>query len=206
MKLSILLVRISYLSTTSLSIRIHLLAQISCLGLFSCPLRGNVAAVSPDDLSTDNGTAVEETTDAPITTTTLAARKKQGERSEKPTTIVDDVIELNIGGQKMTTLRSTLTAVSGSKLARMFHDKSSVKALPMDKEGAVFFDYNPLYFNYLLDQLRAIKQMPKKPAYELKFEAPYVSSQMNFTYMLSDLGLTGQWTSSEWSIRRGFWF
>ena len=32
----------------------------------------------------------------------------------------DDVIELNVGGQKMTTLRSTLTVIPNSKLARMF--------------------------------------------------------------------------------------
>lgn len=191
MKLSILLVRIS----SPLIIRIHVFIQIGCLVLFTCPCLVNSAAVSPDGLSTDNATELEQTTEVPVTTTTttLAVRKKKDEQIDRSTPIVDDVIELNIGGQKMTTLRSTLTVVGGSKLAQMFKDKPSVKKLPIDKDGAVFFDYNPIYFNFLLDQLRAIKQMPKKPAYQLQFQAPYVSSQMNFTYMLSDLGLTGQW-------------
>jgi hypothetical protein len=100
------------------------------------------------------------------------------------------VIELNVGGQKITTLRSTLTIVPNSKLARMFSKDNPEKNLPMDKQGAVFFDYNPIYFNYLLDQLRAIKRMPEKPGYQLQFQAPYVSSQLNFTHMLIDLGLT----------------
>ncbi len=100
------------------------------------------------------------------------------------------MIELNVGGQKITTLRSTLTIVPNSKLARMFSKDNPEKNLSMDKQGAVFFDYNPLYFNYLLDQLRAIKRMPEKPSYQLQFQAPYVSSQLNFTHMLIDLGLT----------------
>lgn len=90
----------------------------------------------------------------------------------------------------MTTLRSTLTVVPQSKLAGMFSKDNKMKNLPMDKQGAVFFDYNPLYFNYLLDQLRAIKRMPKTPGYQLQFQAPYMGSQMNFTHMLVDLGLT----------------
>jgi len=101
----------------------------------------------------------------------------------------DDVIELNIGGQKMTTLRSTLTVVPNSKLAQMFK-KENAKNLRIDKQGAAFFDYNPIHFTYLLDQLRAIKRMPKKPGYQIQFQAPYISSQMNFTHMLVDLGLT----------------
>jgi hypothetical protein len=112
------------------------------------------------------------------------------EEIDTSVSIPDDVIELNIGGQKITTLRSTLTIVPNSKLARMFSKDNTEKNLSMDKQGAVFFDYNPMYFNYLLDQLRAIKRMPKKPGYQLQFQAPYVSSQLNFTHMLIDLGLT----------------
>lgn len=90
----------------------------------------------------------------------------------------------------MTTLRSTLTVVPNSKLARMFSKNHSEKDLLLDKQGAVFFDYNPAYFNYLLDQLRAMKRQPKKPGYPIQFQAPYISSQLNFTHMLADLGLT----------------
>jgi hypothetical protein len=105
--------------------------------------------------------------------------------------VPDDIIELNIGGQKMTTLRSTLTAIPNSKLAFMFSKNNTKNTLPTDKQDAVFFDYNPMYFNYLLDQLRAIKRMPEKLGYQLEFPPPpYVSNHVNFTQMLADLGLT----------------
>jgi len=136
---------------------------------------------------TENIILNEDTTVAEITT---LVPEEIDEETDTSVSIPDDIIELNIGGQKMTTLRSTLTVVPNSKLARMFSKDNTDKNLPMDKQGAVFFDYNPIYFNYLLDQLRAIKRMPKKPGYELQFQAPYTSSQLNFTHMLVDLGLT----------------
>jgi len=104
--------------------------------------------------------------------------------------LVDDIIELNVGGEKMTTLRSTLTAVPNSKLSLMFSKDDQKKTLPIDKQGAVFFDYNPIYFNYLLDQLRAIKRMPKGSIYQVQFSPPFINTQLNFTHMLVDLGLT----------------
>ena len=109
---------------------------------------------------------------------------------EKYDSSLDDIIELNIGGQKMTTLRSTLTAVPHSKLASIFSKNNMKTTLPIDKQGAVFFDYNPMYFSYLLDQLRIIKKMPKTIGYQFQFTPPFVSTQVNFTQMLSDLGLT----------------
>ncbi|CAF2556945.1 unnamed protein product [Rotaria sp. Silwood2] len=121
--------------------------------------------------------------------TTVASSENNGE-IDTAVPLTDDIIELNIGGQKITTLRSTLTVVSNSKLARMFSKDNTEKNLPMDNHGAVFFDYNPTYFTYLLDQLRAIKRMPEKPGYHLQFQAPYINSQLNFTHMLVDLGLT----------------
>ncbi len=103
----------------------------------------------------------------------------------------DDIIELNIGGQKMTTLRSTLTAIPNSKLALMFSKNNTKNMLSTDKQGAIFFDYNPIYFNYLLDQLRTIKRMPRKFGYQLELSSPpFINTQVNFTQMLTDLGLT----------------
>ena len=116
---------------------------------------------------------------------------------EKHGSLPDDIIELNIGGQKMTTLRSTLTAIPHSKLALMFSKNTTKNILPTDKEGAVFFDYNPLYFNYLLDQLRTIKRMPSKFGYQIQFPPPpYISEQVNYTQMLADLGLTREFHTS----------
>jgi len=114
-----------------------------------------------------------------------------GRDVEKHGSLSDDVIELNVGGQKMTTLRSTLTAVPNSKLALMFSKANTKNMLSTDKQGAVFFDYNPIYFNYLLDQLRTIKRMPKQSGYQLQFSPPpFTITQVNFTQILVDLGLT----------------
>ncbi len=108
---------------------------------------------------------------------------------EKPESLDDDVIELDVGGQKITTLRSTLTAVPNSKLAMMFtKDNTSLQQL-RGKQGTVFFDYNPVQFNYLLDQLRMIRRTPEIPAYELDIQAPIADIRLNFSYMISDLGL-----------------
>ena len=111
-------------------------------------------------------------------------------RVEKLESLSDDIIELNIGGQKMTTLRSTLTAVPDSKLALMFRKNNTKNMLSMDQQGSVFFDYNPIYFNYLIDQLRTIKRMPKSSGYQLQFSAPFIGTHANYTHMLSDFGLT----------------
>ena len=112
----------------------------------------------------------------------------------------DDVIELNIGGQKITTLRSTLTAIPSSKLALMFNNSHAKHTLLIDKEGVVFFDYNPLYFTHLLDQLRTIKRMPKNFRYQMEISPPpYMNTRGNFTQMLMDLGLTrkyNRWTDT----------
>ncbi len=109
--------------------------------------------------------------------------------NEKPESSDDDVIELNVSGQRIITLRSTLTAVPNSKLALMFtKDNKSVRQ-SKDKLGTIFFDYNPVQFNYLLDQLRMIKRTPEIPAYELDIRAPNADIGSNFSYMISDLGL-----------------
>ena len=102
----------------------------------------------------------------------------------------DEVVELNVGGQRITTLRSTLTVVPNSKLALMFTKGArEERTVPTDSQGAVVFDYNPDHFSYLLDQLRTIKRMPRKPAYEIKITAPLDYSPSNFSYMIADLGL-----------------
>jgi hypothetical protein len=166
------------------------------LALWQQPALARTAAVrsAPNDTSTEtNGTLLEVTTRGEVVT--LSDEDDAGEIQDTDTSSSsvsssDDVIELNVGGQKMTTLRSTLTVVPESKLAQMFSKDYPESKLQRDKQGAVFFDYSPIYFNFLLDQLRAIKRLPQKPGYQLQFQAPYANSQMNFTHMLVDLGLT----------------
>jgi len=74
----------------------------------------------------------------------------------------------------------------------MFSKNNTKSTLTIDKQGAIFFDYNPAYFNYLLDQLRAIRQTSRKFGYRFRFSPPpYTIPHVNFTQMLVDFGLTG---------------
>ncbi|CAF4273484.1 unnamed protein product [Rotaria socialis] len=81
----------------------------------------------------------------------------------------DDIIELNVGGEKISTLRSTLTAVPKSKLAKMLMKNNESELHLRDKA--------------------AIKRNPEMPAYAVEFQAPNVDLKANFTAMLTDLGL-----------------
>ena len=103
-----------------------------------------------------------------------------------------DVIELNVGGQKIATLRSTLTAVPNSKLARLFSDTTETNHSSLRGKGSrqYFFDYNPEQFTYLLDQLRTIKRQSNVSGYELNLVEPNIDVPFNFSVMLAELGLT----------------
>ena len=68
----------------------------------------------------------------------------------------DDLIDLNVGGTKLTTTRSTLCQVEGSLLASMFSGRWEDN-IKRDKDGAVFFDFNPQHFILILDYLRVKK-------------------------------------------------
>ena len=101
----------------------------------------------------------------------------------------DDIIHLNVGGQKFSTTRATLCQVERSLLATMFNGRweDSVKR---DKDGVVFFDFNPEYFSWILDYLRAKKiSSPENPA--VLAEVP--KNQMkNFNTLLEYLGLSDE--------------
>ena len=99
----------------------------------------------------------------------------------------DDIISLNVGGQKFTTTRSTLCQVEGSLLFTMFIGRWE-DGLKRDQDGAVFFDFNPEYFSYILKYLRTKKiATPEKPA-----ELPKVPPDdlKNFTTLVEYLGLS----------------
>ena len=64
-----------------------------------------------------------------------------------------DIIRLNVGGQHFITTRATLCAVEGSLLTSMFCLDSNF-APPIEIEGKVFLDRNPIVFGYILDYLR----------------------------------------------------
>ena len=75
----------------------------------------------------------------------------------------DDIINLNVGGKKLATLRSTLCQVEDSLLAAMFSGRWEDN-IKRDQDGAVFFDFNPQHFILVLDYLRVKKiETPENP-------------------------------------------
>ncbi|CAF2758148.1 unnamed protein product [Rotaria sp. Silwood2] len=104
----------------------------------------------------------------------------------------DDIIELNVSGERISTLRSTLTAIPKSKLALIFAKDNQSIMQSKDKQNRIFFDYNSVQFKYLLDQLRMKKRTPEIPPDEITFRAPNQDIQTNFSYMIADLGLNAE--------------
>ena len=99
----------------------------------------------------------------------------------------DDIISLNVGGQKFTTTRSTLCQVEGSLLSTMFSGRWE-DSLKRGQDGAVFFDFNPQYFSYILEYLCTKKIVtPEKPA-----ELPKVPTDhlKNCSALVEYLGLS----------------
>jgi len=72
-----------------------------------------------------------------------------------------DVIYLNVGGRLITTIRSTLTCMPQSVLTLMFNNQLEEK-LNLDEQGNVFLDFNPILFEYLLEQLRMFENNQTK--------------------------------------------
>ena len=98
----------------------------------------------------------------------------------------DDVIELNVGGQAMATRRSTLCQVEGSFLSSMFSGRWNDNMI-RDKDGRIFLDFNPKYFGFILDCLRAKAiSVTGKPAKLPKVDSNEVD---NFHELIEYLGL-----------------
>ena len=62
---------------------------------------------------------------------------------EKLAASASPIVNLNVGGEKMSTSRATLTLVEGSLLATMFSGKWEDK-LMKDANGCIFLDYDPV--------------------------------------------------------------
>ncbi|EPS57124.1 hypothetical protein M569_17698, partial [Genlisea aurea] len=63
------------------------------------------------------------------------------------------VIRLNVGGEIIMTTRQTLTKIPKSTLYFMFNGRWEQK-LQIDQNGNIFFDFNPIIFRHLIDQLQ----------------------------------------------------
>merc|ERR1711934_107468 len=66
----------------------------------------------------------------------------------------DEIVRINVGGVKFTTLRSTLLRYSHSILARMINGKIPPRR---DSEGNAFLDRDPQIFKFILEFLRSSK-------------------------------------------------
>ena len=63
-----------------------------------------------------------------------------------------EIIKLNVGGKKFTTLKSTLLKCKNSYLADLL-EKEKDKII-YDENKAVFIDRNPKYFEFIIEYLR----------------------------------------------------
>ena len=119
----------------------------------------------------------------------VEASNAEKQRMEAIEVSDDDIIHLNVGGQKFSTTRATLCQVEESLLATMFNGRWEDR-VQKDKDGVVFFDFNPEYFGWILDYLRAKKiSSPENPA--VLAEVP--KNQMkNFNTLLEYLGLSDE--------------
>merc|ERR1711934_378546 len=66
----------------------------------------------------------------------------------------DEIVRINVGGVKFTTLRSTLLRHGHSILARMINGKIPPRR---DSEGNAFLDRDPQIFKFILEFLRSSK-------------------------------------------------
>ena len=119
----------------------------------------------------------------------IAEYNAEKERMKALTMSDNDIIHLNIGGQKLTTKRSTLCQVENSLLATMFSGRWE-DSLERDQDGAVFLDFNPQYFVLILDYLREKRiAQPGKP-----IPLPKVADDQSerFNNLLQYLGLSDE--------------
>jgi len=98
----------------------------------------------------------------------------------------DEIIELNVGGQMMSTTRAVLTSAEGSFLAGMFSGNFDA-GHKRDKDGRIFLDVDPPLFAKILSFLRLCRlATPDCPA-----PLPYVAKEVRSEYdmMLKYFGL-----------------
>jgi len=73
---------------------------------------------------------------------------------------MNKVVQLNVGGEKFTTLRSTLCQYEGTFLEALASGRHETIEYP---DGYIFVDRNPKYFPIILDFLRDCSLIPDLP-------------------------------------------
>jgi hypothetical protein len=112
--------------------------------------------------------------DFKIDTEQLKINRENFKKETKATNLVKntDVIRLNVGGEIIMTTRQTLTRLPKSALTVMFNDRWEHK-LPVDQDGNIFFDFNPILFRHLLDQLQTLDINEISPPSESSLIIPF---------------------------------
>ena len=143
-----------------------------------------------DELKTKN-----DELQAEIAAGDKSSKKKSKRESKKASKVQDnDIIQLNIGGEKVTTERCTLCQVKGSLLAKMFSGPPS-DDLKRDEDGAIFLDYNPEHFRLILDYLRAKKIA--QPGESIALPKVAEDKLAHFNDVLQKLGLNDEIVAAE---------
>ncbi len=84
-------------------------------------------------------------------------RQKFEEEKETPKPVDHtDIFQLNVGGEIIMTTRQTLMKIPESTLSILFNGQWEHR-LPKDQNGNIFFDFNPILFRHLLDQLQIVE-------------------------------------------------
>eukprot|EP00761_Pharyngomonas_kirbyi_P014462 gb/GECH01014492.1/.p1 GENE.gb/GECH01014492.1/~~gb/GECH01014492.1/.p1 ORF type:complete len:296 (+),score=31.71 gb/GECH01014492.1/:1-888(+) len=67
---------------------------------------------------------------------------------------MDPVIELNVSGEHITVLRSTLCCIKDCMLSKMFAPDSPLNPASQDSQGRYFFPYNASVFKFVIEYLK----------------------------------------------------
>jgi hypothetical protein len=106
-----------------------------------------------------------------------------------------DIFQLNVGGEIIITTRQTLTKIQQSTLSILFNGQWDDQ-LSKDQNGKIFFDFNPILFRHLLDQLQIIDI-----SNPIELYPPYQPSLIEpFNKMIRKLGLQQSLSSKKKNV------
>jgi hypothetical protein len=108
-------------------------------------------------LAEDREQAAQQLAELDVAQKRLEEKQKAFEELEQRTFAItdslDEVVELNVGGQHISTTRQVLCSANGSLLAGLFSGNFDA-GHKRDKENRVFLDVDPLLFAKVLSHLR----------------------------------------------------
>jgi len=116
-----------------------------------------------------------------------------------PADVLEDVIDLNVGGELMSVRRQTLCAIDGTMLATMFSGRWGHHA--RDSTGRIFLDFNPVCFRKIVDFLWTVSIGSPTPPVVLPAERPVFCAITR--YLLLDGVLFPQPARARFQVKAG---